>query len=187
MPRLFIGIKCTELNYLSTLQSELKNILSKSKVNWVDPAIFHITIKFLGDVEESLIETLISVLNNISKQFKPATLIPGKVGTFGDKQQPRVIWFGFHEEPMLTRLYQAIDKALVEFGFEPEQKKFALHLTLGRIKNLTEKQELDNYLHYRQQPFDEKFDAVSFQLFKSILKQNGPEYLVIKEFRLEGK
>jgi 2'-5' RNA ligase len=185
MPRLFIGLKCAEQKYLAMLQWELRKILPKSQINWVDPANFHITLKFLGDVEDYHINPITKILDNIAHEFRPINLIPNQVGTFGPKNRPHVIWFGYKEDPILTALQLSIDKALASLGFEPEKRKFSPHLTLGRVKQITEMNELDYYLLNRQQPIYEKFHVGSFQLIESILKQEGPEYKVIKQFQPE--
>jgi 2'-5' RNA ligase len=187
MLRLFIGIKCNDQKYLNVIQSELKELLAKSKINWVDPANFHITLKFLGDVEDAMVNSLIAVLDDISKKFQQVTLVPDKLGIFGSKSQPRVIWFGFREEPLLSKLNHTIEKSFMQFGFAPEEKKFTPHLTLGRVKKIIELNNLEDYLSGPHQPVDQKFIANRFQLFNSALTHEGPEYQIIKEFRPGNK
>jgi RNA 2',3'-cyclic 3'-phosphodiesterase len=185
MPRLFIGVKCINQEYLSSIQTELKKILPRSRINWVDPSLFHITLKFLGDVEETLIPAIVNDLKPIKEKYEKIILIPERVGIFGPKHQPRVIWFGYSEDAKLASMQYEIEYSLSRHGFESEKKRFTPHLTLGRIKNIEEINELNGYLQSPQKIIDQKFHAEAFQLFKSILKKDGPAYQVIENFNLK--
>ena len=183
--RIFIGIKCTEQEYLPVIQTKLKSILTRSQVNWVDPALFHITLKFLGEVEDTFIDSIVSTLHSISARFSPITLVPERVGTFGPKDRPRVLWFGYKPQADILELHKSIDEALADLGFMTEPKKFTPHLTVGRIKHIVEKDELNRYIQNQKTPVGKDLLVLSFQLYKSFLKQNGPEYHVLESFPLK--
>jgi RNA 2',3'-cyclic 3'-phosphodiesterase len=187
MSRLFIGIRCSQQLFLADLQAEMKQILARSRITWVDPANFHITLKFLGDVEEIYNNSIMILLDSIAKEHNSAVLFPHALGTFGPKYQPRVIWFGYNENQVLTSLQTAIDDRLAELGFAAEPKVFTPHLTLGRVKEIVEKKEFENYLNLRIRFDTSKFVVNSFQLMKSVLKKEGPEYHTLGEFHLGNR
>jgi RNA 2',3'-cyclic 3'-phosphodiesterase len=184
MPRLFIGIKCNQQDYLKARQLELKRILSKSHISWVDPDNFHITLKFIGEVDEFYINSMQFILGNISRLFKPLALEAQKIGCFGPAAQPKVIWFGYKDEPRLTQLQLTIDEELFSLGIKKEEKIFKPHLTLGRIKRIVETEDLNEYIKNQKPIRGEKFQMNAFQLFQSSLTQNGPHYSILQEFRL---
>jgi RNA 2',3'-cyclic 3'-phosphodiesterase len=185
MPRLFIGISCSRQKYLAQLQSQLKQILTGSKVTWVDPINFHITLKFLGDVEEQSANRIVLILKDIAQKHVANMLLPDRLGTFGPKHEPRVIWFGYQPDRHLNETQSDIDNELTNMGFVAETKKFTPHLTLGRIKKISEKVDLEGFLGNHQVKSVEKLPVNSFQLFESILRKEGPEYRVIKSFDLK--
>jgi RNA 2',3'-cyclic 3'-phosphodiesterase len=186
MPRLFIGITCTSQDYLKARQIELKKILSESTVNWVNPENFHITLKFLGEVDEFYLNSILLLLERITQRLQPIILSPDRIGFFGPPLNPRVIWFGYKEELLLLRLQQHIDEALIELGFHPEEKKFTPHLTLARVKHAIEGQRFIAYIENQKVQSEEKFRVKAFQLFKSTLHKEGPEYTILREFQIDG-
>ncbi len=185
MPRLFIGIKCTGQDYLKGLQLKLKGQFKRSKINWVDPENFHITLKFLGDVDEFYINSICSLLEKVAAQSDPITLLPETTGTFGSRSQPRVIWFGYREEPRLTTLQKLIEDALSPLGFKPDEKKFSPHLTLARVKYIAPGENSSEIQLKYKEPAGREFHVNAFQLFESNLHQSGPVYTIKKEFSLQ--
>lgn len=187
MPRLFIGIKCTDQNYLTILQSELKRKLLKSEVNWVDPNNFHITLKFLGDVEDYRINSILRLLEGVAETYIPVALIPDKLGIFGSTLHPKVIWFGYREDPTLSELQITIEKELIVLGFKSEERKFTPHLTLARVKHIAEGANFIDILKDQKQLVGQQFQVHSFQLIRSVLHKEGPEYQILQEFPLTAK
>jgi 2'-5' RNA ligase len=182
MPRLFIGIKCVQQAYLTTTLADLRKILVKSNIKWAVPENFHLTLKFLGEVRQNELQSIIAQLDNISTQTLPITILPQKTGYFGSIKQPSVIWFGYQVEDKLSQLQKRIDEHMYALGFKLEEKKFTPHVTLGRVNELIEIQSFNTYI-LNQKPLNGiKFQINAIQLIQSILHSNGPQYMVIKEF-----
>jgi 2'-5' RNA ligase len=183
MPRLFIGIQITNTEHLKKIQEDLKKILSKSLIKWVDPENFHITLKFLGEVDSPVIEPLIQVLEHLTINSSKFILNSNGFGIFGPQKRPRAIYYGFQENSVLISLQRSIEKSLSELGFDFEEKSFSPHLTLGRVKSLFEKEKLLHALKTKDEKHN-SFEIKEFQLIKSNLTQEGPNYRVIKNFKL---
>ncbi len=105
------------------------------RVQWVRPESIHLTLKFLGDVDESSvleIEEAMSVVGEVHSSF---SLDIGGMGVFPDIRGPRVLWVGIQEpDRRLTNLAGDLDQALNGQGFPLETRPFRAHLTLGRVK-----------------------------------------------------
>jgi RNA 2',3'-cyclic 3'-phosphodiesterase len=184
MPRLFIGIKITPANSLENIFYNLKKDLSQSNIKWVDPQNFHLTLKFLGDVKENYINSLVMLLEQIACNSQIFNLESTEIGYFGRTKHPRVIWYGFNSNDRLLNLQSSIDESLAELGFDKEKKSYSPHLTLGRIKNIVPNNDLKKLLSTLD-PLPEIYPITGFSLIESNLKKEGPEYKVLRHFNLK--
>jgi 2'-5' RNA ligase len=105
-------------------------------VRWVDPAGFHVTLNFLGNVVDTdlhLVCQAVAGVVNAAEVFE--TSLEG-VGAFPNPSRPRVIWAGINAggEP-LTELHHELATALAAFGYRSDEPRFHSHVTIGRIKN----------------------------------------------------
>ena len=118
---------------LAQLQAELRGKLPK--VNWVRPESIHLTLKFLGDIEYSLVDRLRGVLEPLGKEQSSFTTDVQSVGVFPFVQKPRILWVGLTGEIQpLLHLVSKIEEALEPLGFAPEARPYHPHLTVARIK-----------------------------------------------------
>jgi len=187
MFRLFVGIKIEPTPVILELQSGLKKTLESSKINWVSPENFHLTLNFLGEVEEYYVNSLITILENIASRFGIFTITYDRLGFFGTQIQPNVIWFAFKKHTLLDQLKSSIDEELTELGFKPDRKKFYPHLTLGRVKKYVNTSSFINYINSKNSQLKGEFCVKEFQLIRSILRSNGPEYAVLNAFKLRNE
>ncbi len=105
------------------------------KVSWTRIANVHLTLQFLGDIPDHLAPAISLALTAVAGQHASFDLPVGGVGAFPNVRVPRVLWVGCRDEAgKLKSLAAAIQARMQEFGFTPEQRDFAAHLTLGRIK-----------------------------------------------------
>ncbi len=145
----------------------------------------HLTLKFLGDTDIGLVEEIGGAIEEIAAVHPPFTMRLERAGAFGGKN-PRVLWLGFADSEPLTQLQREIDRAMAQFGFPREQRRFHAHLTLCRIKDSRGAGELVECLKSCG------FEPVSFQakeviFYKSELKPTGAVYTPLKivEFKAE--
>jgi RNA 2',3'-cyclic 3'-phosphodiesterase len=183
MQRLFVGIRLETHLPIIELQQKLRESLKESDINWVDPAGYHITLKFLGDIESYYIESIKSLLQHISTKYHPFHLHYNHLGYFGTLSQPKVIWYDFEKSNELIELQQSVDKALGELGFEIEDKNFKPHLTFGRIKKLKNENVFRSIMQSNTSVSGFK-EVTGFELIESNLKPTGPIYTTIAEFNL---
>jgi len=183
--RSFIAIPLNAeiISHIEKIQKDLKTL--SADVKWVNPRSIHLTLKFLGGIEEGDIEKIAQGIQDGITGFKPWSAAVKNVGAFPSLKSPRVVWIGIEDlGGQLIKLQNQIEKEMANLGFEEEKRKFSAHLTLGRVRSPKGKNELVKYLlDEREQVFGEiKVDRAI--LFKSELKPTGAVYTVLKEFTL---
>ncbi len=143
MTRTFIAIELNEetRNYLSQEIRRFSQALPQ--VRWSDPATLHLTLAFLGELDERQLARATDAAVSVAAQTKPFTLSIGSPGIFGPAQAPRVIWIGVAGNlQSLLDLQSGLAARLAENGFPPEDRAYAPHLTLARIKAPLTSQEM---------------------------------------------
>lgn len=185
MIRTFIAIEIPEqvITQIARAQSELRP-LPGSRIAWVKPLGVHLTLKFLGDVPESDIERISSIVGNAAAKTPPFELKTGSPGGFPNIRKPRILWWGIEESEPLAEAQMSIDRGLGEIGFPVEKKSFHPHLTIGRVKHL----DRDSDIPARFGSFE--FKTVTWQVreirvMSSILKPAGAEYSVLAGVNLQ--
>jgi len=161
MLRLFVGIGLPP-------QTKLKVSLICAGVpgaRWVDAGNLHVTLRFIGEVDEGVASDIDDALLQIrAPRFHLAL---SGVGHFG----LRMLWAGIERNPALTHLHEKIESALVRLGFEPEGRRFSPHVTLARLKYVPEPRLqafLTEHALFRAEPFPvEHFSLVASYLTKS--------------------
>jgi len=182
--RLFIGVRViftekTEKFYLS-----LPDTLENAQVKWVDLENVHITLKFLGEVQDDKIPAVRSKLKFISKMFNEFESLLKGVGIFKDYYHPKVLWFGLRNCNEFERIKNEIENSLGDLGFEVDYKKFTPHLTVGRFKDPGSVKELQKLVNSNQDLYFQPIPVKELILFESLLKNEGPEYKIIEAFPL---
>lgn len=165
------------------LQFELRKF--QEGISWSKPGNIHLTLKFLGDVEEAKVDAIAAALGEVVAASPPFSFHLKHLGMFPNKQRPRVLWIGLDEpSKQLIGLAKNIDQALIKFGFSPESRKFTPHLTLGRVRSQPDRSFLEAY-----QQID--FDAGSIPvneviLMRSELRPSGSVYTPLARFSARG-
>ncbi|HLN53601.1 MAG TPA: RNA 2',3'-cyclic phosphodiesterase [Lentimicrobium sp.] len=182
--RLFAAIHIVpDDNFLMTYEG-LKQALDYNIIKWVDPNNIHITLRFFGDTNPDEIPVISQALSKASKNIRPFTLTLEKTGIFGSKYDPKVIWFGIHENSPLQQLHSHITDCLADVEYFADRQNFVPHITVGRIKEIKDKRFF--------QAIIDRFANVSllarniteFSLYKSELKKEGPIHTVLETFKL---
>lgn len=183
MPRLFIGIPVPDSYRERLLSITLKMAARlRSQVRWTQPANAHMTLKFLGSVNDDTVPEIQSALRSIA--FPPFLFRAGGCGCFPNSHKPRVIWAGTSKgAKACAQLAEAINDALIPVGFEPDERQFKCHLTLGRVKTLfTDDWEAALREANGLWP---GYEVDHFTLWKSELTSQGPIYTVVEEYPLD--
>ena len=177
-----LNIENPEINRLRIIQERVKSELTDYKVKWENPFKFHLTLRFLGDVEEKLLSGISTELGSIEAGFDNIILSTDGIGFFPDKKHPNVVFINFTDtDSRAAFIAEEIEKKLKISGFKPE-KKFIPHITLGRFRRDNKKRIEDNF-KIDVEPF--QIILSSFYMMKSVLKPSGSVYEVLKEYKFK--
>lgn len=168
--RCFIAIELPEqaIEELRRLQDELKksNCLKASYTKE-----HHLTLKFLGEITPATAERTMEKLRKCT--FTKFTIETGGIGFFPNESRIRVIWTGIKPEEEALKLQKQIDEALQK-DF-PKEKNFKPHITLARVKQITDKTKLQQMLKSIKTE-KKRFETAKFKLKKSTLTKDGAKY-----------
>lgn len=167
--RLFVAIPLPE-----TIKADLARLTGGLPgARWSPPVNQHLTVRFIGEVDGVAYESIRRTLGAIERDPFPLTL--SGVGFFPPRKTPRVLWAGVEDEPRLHELHQAVDRALVQAGLEPERRKFSPHITLARLQG-TPSNRVARFLEgnalFRAGPFQ----VSAIDLYSSRLRPSGAIY-----------
>ena len=185
MLRSFLAVELPELilNRIGEIQRDLKS--SRADVRWVSPENIHLTLKFFGTIEESIIESIIKLTEGPVRGTPLFFLKIQGMGAFPNLKNPRVIWMGFQEgKEIIVAIQKQLEREFEKIGVQPEDRPFHPHLTLGRMRSNRGKDELVRGMErYREEEFG-NFQVEKVVLIKSDLKPTGPIYTALREIRL---
>ena len=164
--RLFVSVKIPDelRQKAATLASELP----ADAVTLVRPENMHLTLRFIGEVDDNTRFDITQKLRAI--RFKPFRCELRGVGVFPDENYVRVIWAGMESDGALETLANGIIGALVGFG-KDEEKRFTAHLTIARVRR---KIDAKPFLAMHKGDDFGGFEIKDFELMESILKEGGP-------------
>jgi 2'-5' RNA ligase len=186
--RVFVAIDIDETIQaaLADLQDNIRKetYLEKGEATWVKPQLMHLTIKFLGDINDEQSPQVCRIAEEIAARHKAFTVEVANVGTFG--KPAKVLWVGVGENCReLMALQKDMEELFVQAGWPKEQREFNGHLTLCRIKSFKAAKKLPQTAgHYATVPLgSQKIDAIC--VYKSKLTPDGPVYTLLQksEFR----
>ncbi len=179
--RTFIAIEVPE-RIRKKIDGLIKETTQKKlPIKWVKFENLHITLKFLGEIDEKKKHELVPAIAEISKNFKPFQIGLHGISCFPSPKNPRVIWVGLKEGgEQICEIANTLEERLGQCGFPKEEKKFHAHLTIGRVKIFC---NIDDIL--KKEITTEIFPIDALVLFKSTLKIEGPIYEVLEKFTLK--
>jgi RNA 2',3'-cyclic 3'-phosphodiesterase len=173
----------------------LKNVLAVTSqlkrripdVRWVAKENLHLTLKFLGQIDEDLVEPISRMLEVAIRPFPRFTINAKGLGVFPAFEQPRILWVGLGGTELIS-LASEIDSTLEALGFEREKRSFKAHLTIGRWRHFEGsatrlRNELEEWKNYQ---FGES-RVEELTLFQSITKPEGAVYRSLKSVALAGE
>ena len=184
MKRIFIAVSTEPGGDLTRMMSSARALLGNENIKWVDPAGIHITLAFLGDTSADRIRILDGMLRERCAGFGDFDFVLSGTGVFGSKSDPRVIWIGVSQAERLHALYELVSVGLRETGFANEDRKFRPHLTIGRIKSVSDPERLRSVLRRYDGHEFQKVIVKELILFESILQKTGPLYIPIGKYPL---
>jgi RNA 2',3'-cyclic 3'-phosphodiesterase len=151
-------------------------------VRWLAPDQQHLTLRFIGEVDNGRIDEIAEALALVSG--KPLEVRLKGLGHFPPRGEPRVLWVGVAKNPELAGLKRRIDRALAQVGLPPETRKFAPHVTLARIRAPLSRDRLATYLMRHSLYRSTAFPVSDFHLYSSWLKADGAEHQIEASYEL---
>ncbi len=174
---------------LSAIQRTLRRISPEQVVSWVNPANIHLTLFFLGDILPDRQQPIEAALSVVARNVRPFTFNVQGIGAFPNVNRPRVIWVGLDEPTgQLALLHRAVNEAMASIGFQPEDRRFSPHLTLGRIRQRASREDAqavgETICRTEVGTLGEVL-AEEMLFFRSVLKSSGAEYTPLARYKLE--
>ncbi len=152
---------------------------------WVHKADYHITLAFLGWVEEERLSAVIQLVGEALKEKGNFPLRIESLGIFGNKQSPRIFWAGVNEESQLYELQKTVYQQCTAAGFILESRPYHPHITLAR--KWAADSEFTSALLVQNNPFQKNplsFYVNEIVLYKTNI-ENTPKYEPIVSFLLK--
>ena len=159
-------------------------------VRWVPRANLHITLKFLGAaVDSHRLQQLTAGLRQLATRTAPFEVAAAGIGAFPNLEHPRAIWVGLHnvESGALAALAARLETVAAEYGFEREKRRWSGHLTIGRVRGESIKDETRDALNaLRDRNFGvSKIESIT--LYRSHLGPNAATYEALATFLFQPR
>jgi RNA 2',3'-cyclic 3'-phosphodiesterase len=153
---------------------------------WTRPEGIHLTLKFLGEIDEQRIPDIMNALTRAANGMGRLHLEIVGTGAFPNPKNARVVWIGVAGDiEKLATLQSSIEEAMAGLGMEREERRFTPHLTLGRIKYIRSRDAWVNALDALKDIRLAGFDVNAVSLMKSELKRSGAVYTEIGSVELK--
>ena len=178
MPRLFTGLELP--SDLATDLSLLRGGLSGAR--WIDAENYHLTLRFIGDIDGISANEIASMLFRINR--KPFEVKVQGLQSFGGKK-PRAVVASVEPSRPLIELQAELERLMQRLGLDPEGRKFIPHVTLARLHDASS-QDVADYLSVRGYFPSRTFMASRFVLFSSRASTGGGPYVVEDSYALSA-
>jgi len=133
--RAFIALPCPEAlrRSIAAGLEEWRGV--HADVAWTDPRKTHLTLRFLGEADPDRLRRLDAGLREVARRGRPVEARAGATGAFPGWDRPRVLWLGVESGGAVERLAEDVEAATRAAGFDPDERRFTPHLTLGRVRS----------------------------------------------------
>lgn len=183
--RTFVAIPIYGLSTLEKWMDYLKGLDLPGRIKWNDSGQWHLTLKFIGDVEETELDCLIiSLQGHLADCFAGEVTFEG-TGFFGSRDNPRVLWVGTRDSEWLKDLKEMVEQGVSVLDLPYDGRPFRPHLTIARIKSLKETSLLFEETDKKKNITWGVQTVKEVVLYRSRLTSDGPVYSVIERFGLK--
>ncbi|MFN6964004.1 MAG: RNA 2',3'-cyclic phosphodiesterase [Pyrinomonadaceae bacterium] len=186
MKRIFIAVDISEeARRLAAAHSErLRNEFSDLRVGWERAEKLHLTLRFIGNLEDERISSLTDRLRATAAAARSFELSITGTGVFPNVRRPRVLWLGVAGDVEgMNKLAAAIENDCEAIGLDRESREFKPHLTIARLRETERSGRLA--VSHLQMPFESAaFKVGEIVLYESKLQRTGSVYSVLDRFSL---
>lgn len=183
MIRLFVSLNIPN-EIINQIQQIKESIFPNfNELKWEENSKLHLTLKFIGEVNESLVKLIQQELEFLEayNRLKCSTT---KFGCFyNQNNEPKILWLGLKFDEHIFSIVEQLNERLVKFSIAKENRKFKPHLTLLRIKKHIPKEIISKFIN--TEPKILTFDCSESSLMKSELLKHGSVYSEIKKYKLK--
>ncbi|MBN2335209.1 RNA 2',3'-cyclic phosphodiesterase [Candidatus Bathyarchaeota archaeon] len=179
--RCFVAVECSSDKLATRFQEARRRLEStQGDVKFVEPENIHLTLKFLGEIEQSRVDEAVEAVKSTS--FKPFTVMIEGVGAFPNLRRPRVVWAGITEGVTeFVEIWKSTDLRLSKLGFERERRGFSPHITIGRVRSGRNRDRLAEEIAALGDFEFGRLQVDRIKLKRSVLTPQGPIYSTLAE------
>ncbi len=177
MIRLFVAIELSkkQKQEVYSLQQRIRKYLEG--VRWVGSDGLHLTLKFLGEIDQAGIEPVKAAMDRAAADTGSIKIIYGGGGVFPSPKKARVLWIGLKKgADQVQNLAENLDQILAKHGFKTEKRKFHPHLTIGRLRRPVHEKIIRRFLEEESNFQTSMLEAKQAVLFQSTLHPDGAIY-----------
>lgn len=180
--RAFIAADVEPQDALRDILTELRRSGADLKV--VSPGLLHVTLKFLGDTDDGIVDQIAARIEAAVRDVEPFDVRLAGMGAFPSLSNIRVVWVGMEDAGVLAGIAQRLDESLGDLGFGRDQKGFKAHLTVARARSPARMGAVQDILRDRAASDFGTYRVGSIRLKKSVLSPSGPAYSDVREIPL---
>jgi 2'-5' RNA ligase len=182
--RAFISVEVGPRIDWHSLRKELSDV--DRGVRPVRPENLHLTLRFLGDTDEGLVEDLGDLMGKSVEGVSPFHLTFQGVGAFPNARKARVVWIGIHGAEPLVAIARRLEEGVREMGWKAEKRSFRPHATVARIKHIRRHGRLSSLLDRWHDGDFGTMEVRSIELKRSQLTPEGAIYSTVHSTPLDG-
>ncbi len=177
MIRTFIALPLPD-DIKHSMQDAIAYLQKRTDAKWIRPEGMHITLKFLGNIEERLVKPIADGLDEIFGRFPLLHFALDTLGAFPSQKKARVIWAGLSgDTDRLKEVALRVDRLCSRFGIPLETRPFSAHITLGRLK-------IPSVVELDMEMAKAGFAVTEGHFYRSELLREGARYTVLHVSRL---
>ena len=183
--RLFIAVDISE-EVRAAVAGRVERLREANcDVSWVRPGNFHLTLKFLGETQDARLGDIKAALDLVALSRGAFDLELRGMGCFPERGVPRVVWVGAGAgRETMAAMARDVGRAMEELGFAREQREFAGHLTIGRVRGPRGSERLRRLLEAEPDVSLGRCAVSGILLYKSTLAAGGSIYELLHAARL---
>ncbi len=181
--RAFLALELPEEIRESLVQRRNRIRTEMPKARWTRPEAWHLTLKFLGDVDRGLLDGLTEELGPSLCGHGPVFVRIGGAGFFPTKSRPRVAWLGGTADGV-DGVVAAVENAAAAIGIRRERRPWSLHLTLARLRQSWPRSSVEEFIEWGEAIDPPPFTCTEVVLFESDLQPGGAVYTALERYPL---
>lgn len=183
MKRIFTAVDISEAarRKVSVYIESLRRQFPALRVGWDKPEKLHLTLKFLGDINDERLGKLTAAAANAAREISAFKLRISGTGVFPNPRKARVLWLGVEDaQGNLRKLNEALENECERLGFAREKRDFKAHLTIARLREPEKSKSLAE-AHLRENFAAIEFDVSEMVIYQSELSPQGSRYTVVSK------